>query len=65
MLRVPSERLLVETDAPYLAPQAFRGKPNQPAYAAQTAQAISQERRISYDELERSVKDAAALLFGW
>lgn len=65
MLRVPAERLLVETDAPYLAPQAFRGKPNQPAYAAQTAQAISQERRISYDELERSVKDAAALLFGW
>jgi TatD DNase family protein len=65
MLRVPAERLLVETDAPYLAPQAVRGKPNQPAFAALTAQAISQERRIAYDELERSVERAAGRLFGW
>jgi TatD DNase family protein len=65
MLRVPAERLLVETDAPYLAPQPVRGKPNQPAFAALTAQVISQERRIAYDELERSVESAAARLFGW
>jgi TatD DNase family protein len=65
MLRVPASRLLVETDAPYLAPQAVRGKPNQPAYAARTAQAIAAERRESYDELERSIEAAAAAVFGW
>lgn len=65
MLRVPAERLLVETDAPYLSPQPSRGKPNQPANVALTAQALSQERRISYDELERSIDNAAACLFGW
>ncbi len=65
MLRVPPERLLVETDAPYLAPQAVRGRPNQPAYVTSTAQAIAQERRMSYDELEQAVEDAADRLFGW
>ena len=65
MLRVPSERLLMETDAPYLAPQAVRGKPNQPAYVTHTAQAIAIERRIEYEELERATEAAAARLFGW
>jgi TatD DNase family protein len=65
MLRVPAGRLLVETDAPYLAPQAYRGKPNQPAYVARTAQAVAEERRVAYDELERSIESTAALLFGW
>jgi TatD DNase family protein len=65
MLRVPASRLLVETDAPYLAPQAVRGKPNQPAFVTRTAQAIAAERRASYDELERSVQAAAAAVFGW
>ncbi len=65
MLRVPAERLLVETDAPYLAPQGFRGKPNQPAYVAHTARALADQRRIGYDELERSIEAAAAALYGW
>jgi TatD DNase family protein len=65
MLRVPAERLLVETDAPYLSPQPVRGKPNQPANVVTTAQAIAIERRVSYDELERSIETAAAVLFGW
>ena len=65
MLRVPAERLLVETDAPYLTPQPMRGKPNQPANAAHTARAIATERRIEYEELERAVDVAAARLFGW
>jgi TatD DNase family protein len=65
MLRVPLGRLLVETDAPYLAPQAVRGKPNQPAYAALTARALAEERRIEYDELERSVQAASTAVFGW
>jgi TatD DNase family protein len=65
MLRVPLDRLLVETDAPYLAPQVVRGKPNQPAYVAHTAQAIAVERRVAYAELEAAVERNAAAVFGW
>ncbi len=65
MLRVPAQRLLVETDAPYLAPQVLRGKPNQPAHVVHTAQAIAVERRIPYAELEAAVERNAAAVFGW
>lgn len=65
MLRVPAERLLVETDAPYLSPQPVRGKPNVPANVVQTAQAIALERRISYHEFNAGVEAAAAAVFGW
>jgi TatD DNase family protein len=64
-LRVPAERLLVETDAPYLSPQAVRGEPNQPANVVRTAQTIAVERRVSYTALERSIEGAAAAVFGW
>jgi TatD DNase family protein len=64
-LRVPADRLLVETDAPYLAPQVVRGKPNQPANVVHTAQALAVERRVSYDELEAAVEESAAAVFGW
>jgi len=64
-LRVPADRLLVETDAPYLSPQPVRGQPNQPANVVATAQAIAVERRVSYAELERAVEGNAAALFGW
>ncbi len=65
MLRVPLDRLLVETDAPYLSPQAVRGKPNQPANVVHTAQALAVERRVPYAELEAAVERNAALVFGW
>jgi TatD DNase family protein len=64
-LRVPPERLLVETDAPYLSPQAVRGRPNQPANVARTAQALAVERRVSYEELEQGIERSAAAVFGW
>jgi TatD DNase family protein len=64
-LRIPADRLLVETDAPYLSPQPVRGKPNQPAYVAMTAQALALERRVEYTELERAVDANAAALFSW
>jgi TatD DNase family protein len=64
-LRVPADRLLVETDAPYLAPQAVRGRPNQPAYVAHTARALAVERRVAYDELDAGVEAAAAEVFAW
>jgi TatD DNase family protein len=64
-LRVPADRLLVETDAPYLAPQAVRGTPNQPANVVHTARALALERRVSYEELERAIERSAAAVFGW
>jgi TatD DNase family protein len=64
-LRVPAERLLVETDAPYLAPQVVRGKPNEPAYVAHTAQALAVQRRVPYDEFDAAIGRSAAAVFGW
>jgi TatD DNase family protein len=64
-LRVPASRLLVETDAPFLSPQAVRGQPNQPAHVIHTARALALERRVPYDELEAAVEANAASLFGW
>jgi TatD DNase family protein len=65
MLRVPSGRLLVETDAPYLSPQVLRGRPNQPAHVVHTAQALAVERRVAYEELEAEIERSAAEVFGW
>ncbi|MGH2841526.1 MAG: TatD family hydrolase [Solirubrobacteraceae bacterium] len=63
--RVPAERLLVETDAPYLTPQPVRKEPNQPAYVVHTARFVAERRGIGYDELETLVEANAAELFGW
>ena len=63
--RVPLDRLLVETDAPYLAPQPVRGKPNEPSNVVHTARFIAEQRRIPYEELEAAVEGTAAQLFGW
>ncbi len=63
--KVPAERLLVETDAPYLAPQPRRGKRNQPAFVVETARAVAEVRGVSYEELERTVGANARSLFGW
>lgn len=64
-LQVPVERLLVETDAPYLPPQPLRGKPNSPALVVRTAQALALEREVSYQDLEAGVEAAARTVFGW
>lgn len=63
--RVPQQRLLVETDSPFLSPQAVRGERNQPAYVVHTARFIADRRGASYDELARIVEGNAAELFGW
>lgn len=49
--RVPLERLLVETDSPWLAPVPYRGKRNQPAYVRHVAEQIADLRDISFDEV--------------
>ena len=48
---IPLDRLLVETDSPYLAPVPYRGKPNEPAYVKHVAEAIANLRQISYAEV--------------
>ncbi len=63
--RVPLDRLLVETDAPYLTPQAVRKERNQPAYVVHTARFVAERRGISYEELEAAVEANAARLLGW
>ena len=62
---VPGELLLVETDSPFLAPQAVRGKPNQPANVVEVAEAVAAQREISYGELERMVEANAERVFRW
>ena len=63
--RVPLDRLLVETDAPFLAPQPVRGRPNEPANVVHTARFVADRRGIAYEELEAAVERAAAEVFGW
>jgi TatD DNase family protein len=62
---VPSDRLLVETDAPFLTPQPVRGKPNQPAYVVQTARVVAEERGMEYADFEAATERSAAVAFGW
>ena len=63
--QAPLDRVLVETDAPYLTPQAVRRERNQPAYVVHTARFIAERRGIGYDELEAAVHANSARLFGW
>jgi TatD DNase family protein len=62
---LPDELLLVETDSPYLAPQALRGKPNEPANVVATAELVAELRGVGYAELEQVVERNAARVFGW
>jgi TatD DNase family protein len=63
--RVPDELIMVETDSPYLAPQPVRGKPNEPANVARTAEHVADLRGVSYEQLEATVEANAARTFGW
>jgi TatD DNase family protein len=61
---LPEDRLLVETDAPYLAPVPRRGKPNRPAYVAHTLAALAEARDTPVDELDRLTTANAARVLG-
>jgi TatD DNase family protein len=63
--QAPLDRILVETDAPYLTPQAVRKERNQPAYVVHTARFIAERRGIGYEELEAAVHANSTRLFGW
>jgi TatD DNase family protein len=62
---VPEDRLLVETDSPFLAPQPVRGKPNQPANVVATAERLAEVRGVAYGALEATIEANAARVFAW
>jgi len=62
--RVPSDRLLAETDTPYLAPQPVRGRTNEPAYVVHTLAGLADTRGVEPAELERQIEANAAAAFG-
>jgi TatD DNase family protein len=62
--QIPIEHLLIETDAPYLAPQPFRGKRNEPAFVRHTAEMIAQVKGLSFDDVARITSFNAMQLFG-
>jgi TatD DNase family protein len=61
---VPADRILAETDAPYLAPQPMRGRPNEPAYVMHTLEALAQARNEDPQELEKQIDRNASECFG-
>ena len=60
---VPLNQLLIETDAPYLAPQSKRGKLNEPSYLPEVAQVIAAIKDISVEQLAKATADNARQLF--
>jgi TatD DNase family protein len=60
---LPADRILVETDAPYLAPGPYRGKRNEPAYVVETAKVLAQTRGVSVDEIARQTTENFFRLF--
>jgi TatD DNase family protein len=60
---LPADRILVETDAPYLAPGPYRGKRNEPAYVVETAKTLAQARGVSADEIARQTTENFFRLF--
>ena len=63
-LAVPEDRLLVETDCPFLAPQPFRGKRHEPAFVTATLEAVAGLRGVPAEEFALQTSRNAAALFG-
>jgi TatD DNase family protein len=62
---VPIDQLLVETDAPFLAPMPYRGRPNAPYLVPLTVRALAEIKGVTEAELATAVTATAARVFGW
>jgi TatD DNase family protein len=60
---LPADRIMVETDAPYLAPGRFRGKRNEPAYVVETAKVLAETRGVTFEEMARQTTENFFRLF--
>ena len=60
---MPAERILAETDSPYLAPQPLRGRPNEPAHVVHTVAALAAARGEDADELAAQIDANASAVF--
>jgi TatD DNase family protein len=60
---LPADRVMVETDAPYLAPGKFRGKRNEPSYVVETAKVLAETRGVSLEEISRQTTENFFRLF--
>src|SRR3954464_15030317 len=60
---LPADRIMVETDAPYLAPGKFRGKRNEPSYVVEVAKVLAETRGVSLDEISRQTTENFFRLF--
>ncbi|RJF70016.1 TatD family hydrolase [Rhodopseudomonas palustris] len=61
---LPADRIMVETDAPYLAPGKYRGKRNEPSYVVETAKVLAETRGVTLDELAQQTTENFFRLFG-
>ncbi|MED1603468.1 TatD family hydrolase [Alkalihalophilus marmarensis] len=61
---IPMDRLLIETDCPYLAPHPYRGKRNEPAYVKLVAEEIAGLKEVNVDEVANTTRENAKRLFG-
>jgi len=61
---LPADRILVETDSPYLAPGKFRGKRNEPSFVVETAKTVAAARGVSYDAIAHQTTENFFRLFG-
>lgn len=60
---LPADRIMVETDAPYLAPGKYRGKRNEPSFVIETAKVLAQTRGVSFEEIAKQTTDNFYRLF--
>ncbi|MEM7044485.1 MAG: TatD family hydrolase, partial [Pseudomonadota bacterium] len=60
---VPLDRILLETDSPYLAPEPYRGKKNEPAYVAYVAAKLAEVKQVGVGDIEQATTDNFFRLF--
>ena len=63
-MQIPDDKILVETDAPYLAPVPFRGKSNEPSYIVHTVKFLSDLKKLTFEEFSNITTNNFYKLFG-